>query len=282
MSSAKKIYFFFFLFNFFLTPAIQLIILLLFWHEVLHCETILTCSVCFRLLSEILKETSEDIEEIEYLTDGSWRPIRDDKEKDRERERSNTPEYPVVDICTCQFSLFLLICEFLVFCKLFCKQFLFLNNGVCVCRHSWSKWSLTRPQQHKPVGQIWKRPRGYGWRRWRARCGTGRRRSGRSDSWLVLWGGRGRGGGRQWGHWGQRRQSRPKERPIQLRQGPGDSLLTPPALSLQRLTQPQRQRGGREGRGKGRGRGGGRTSRTGTQSSSRCNNPPLCLHVRAF
>lgn len=52
-----------------------------------------------RLLSEILKETSEDIEEIEYLTDGSWRPIRDDKEKERERERSNTPEYPVVNIC---------------------------------------------------------------------------------------------------------------------------------------------------------------------------------------
>lgn len=55
----------------------------------------------FRLLSEILKQTSEDIEEIEYLTDGSWRPIRDDKERDRERERSNTPEYPVVDICEC-------------------------------------------------------------------------------------------------------------------------------------------------------------------------------------
>lgn len=53
----------------------------------------------FRLLSEILKQTSEDIEEIEYLTDGSWRPISDEKEKDRERERSNTPEYSVVDIC---------------------------------------------------------------------------------------------------------------------------------------------------------------------------------------
>uniref|UniRef100_A0A4W6CYF1 Protein inhibitor of activated STAT, 4a n=1 Tax=Lates calcarifer TaxID=8187 RepID=A0A4W6CYF1_LATCA len=63
-----------------------------------------TCPVCDKpapfelltidgLLSEILKETSEDIEEIEYLTDGSWRPIRDDKERDRERERSNTPEY---------------------------------------------------------------------------------------------------------------------------------------------------------------------------------------------
>lgn len=52
-------------------------------------------------MSEILKETSEDIEEIEYLTDGSWRPIRDEKERDRERERSNTPEYPVVDICKC-------------------------------------------------------------------------------------------------------------------------------------------------------------------------------------
>ncbi|KAM7410160.1 hypothetical protein PAMA_001553 [Pampus argenteus] len=69
-----------------------------------------TCPVCDKpapyelltidgLLSEILKETSEEIEEIEYLTDGSWRPIRDDKERDRERERSNTPEYPVVDIC---------------------------------------------------------------------------------------------------------------------------------------------------------------------------------------
>lgn len=58
----------------------------------------------FRLLSEILKETSEDIEEIEYLTDGSWRPIKDDKDRDRdrERERSNTPEYPVVDICKCR------------------------------------------------------------------------------------------------------------------------------------------------------------------------------------
>lgn len=53
----------------------------------------------FRLLSEILKETPEDVEEIEYLTDGSWRPIRDDKEKERERENSRTPDYPVVDIC---------------------------------------------------------------------------------------------------------------------------------------------------------------------------------------
>lgn len=102
-----------------MTPAIQLIILLLFWHEVLHCEMILTSSVCFRLLSEILKETNEDIEEIEYLTDGSWRPIRDDKEKDRERERSNTPEYPVVDICTCRSNSLLLSYGLLVFCKLF-------------------------------------------------------------------------------------------------------------------------------------------------------------------
>lgn len=39
------------------------------------------------------------MEEIEYLTDGSWRPIRDEKEKDRERENNHTPEYPVVDIC---------------------------------------------------------------------------------------------------------------------------------------------------------------------------------------
>lgn len=67
--------------------------------SLLFCKMALTSTVCFRLLSEILKETSEDIEEIEYLTDGSWRPIRDDKERDRERERSNTPEYPVVDIC---------------------------------------------------------------------------------------------------------------------------------------------------------------------------------------
>lgn len=72
----------------------------------------LTSTVYFRLLSEILKETSEDIEEIEYLTDGSWRPIRDDKERDRERERSNTPEYPVVDICKCQFNLLFLMCGF--------------------------------------------------------------------------------------------------------------------------------------------------------------------------
>ncbi|KAM9384900.1 E3 SUMO-protein ligase PIAS4-A [Pholidichthys leucotaenia] len=69
-----------------------------------------TCPVCDKptpfelltidgLLSEILKETSEDTEEIEYLTDGSWRPIRDDKEREREREHSNTPDFPVVDIC---------------------------------------------------------------------------------------------------------------------------------------------------------------------------------------
>ncbi|KAI2650376.1 E3 SUMO-protein ligase PIAS4-A [Labeo rohita] len=69
-----------------------------------------TCPVCDKpapfelltidgLLSEILKETPEDVEEIEYLTDGSWRPIRDEKEKERERENSRTPDYPVVDIC---------------------------------------------------------------------------------------------------------------------------------------------------------------------------------------
>ncbi|KAK1805955.1 hypothetical protein P4O66_013000, partial [Electrophorus voltai] len=68
-----------------------------------------TCPVCDKpapyelltidgLLSEILKET-EDVEEIEYLTDGSWRPIRDEKDKERERERSHTPDYPLVDIC---------------------------------------------------------------------------------------------------------------------------------------------------------------------------------------
>lgn len=68
-----------------------------------------------RLLSEILKETSEDIEEIEYLTDGSWRPIRDEKERDRERERSNTPEYPVVDICTCELNLLFSMCGFSFF-----------------------------------------------------------------------------------------------------------------------------------------------------------------------
>ncbi|XP_061833902.1 E3 SUMO-protein ligase PIAS4-A isoform X1 [Nerophis lumbriciformis] len=66
-----------------------------------------TCPVCDKpapfelliidgLLSEILKETHEDIEEIEYLTDGSWRSLSDDKEKE-ERERSNTPEYSVLD-----------------------------------------------------------------------------------------------------------------------------------------------------------------------------------------
>lgn len=65
----------------------------------LFCDVSLMTGVHFRLLSEILKETSEDIEEIEYLTDGSWRPIRDEKERERERERSNTPDYPVVDIC---------------------------------------------------------------------------------------------------------------------------------------------------------------------------------------
>lgn len=54
-----------------------------------------------RLLSEILKETEEEVEEIEYLTDGSWRPIGDEREKDKERERSHTPVYPLVDICKC-------------------------------------------------------------------------------------------------------------------------------------------------------------------------------------
>lgn len=70
-----------------------------------------------RLLSEILKETSEDIEEIEYLTDGSWRPIRDDKEKERERERSNTPEYPLVNICksAVELGLFFFLLFFLSF-----------------------------------------------------------------------------------------------------------------------------------------------------------------------
>ncbi|CAN9500540.1 unnamed protein product [Ophioblennius macclurei] len=68
-----------------------------------------TCPVCDKpapyelltidgLLSEILKETNEDIEEIEYLTDGSWRPVKEEKE--RERERSATPECPLVDICS--------------------------------------------------------------------------------------------------------------------------------------------------------------------------------------
>ncbi|XP_064184625.1 E3 SUMO-protein ligase PIAS4b isoform X2 [Anguilla rostrata] len=63
-----------------------------------------TCPVCDKpapfellaidgLLSEILKET-EDVEEIEYLADGSWRPIREEKEK----ERSSTPECPLLDI----------------------------------------------------------------------------------------------------------------------------------------------------------------------------------------
>ncbi|KAJ8357715.1 hypothetical protein SKAU_G00205090 [Synaphobranchus kaupii] len=62
-----------------------------------------TCPVCDKpapfelltidgLLSEILKET-EDVEEIEYLADGSWRPIREE-----EKERSSTPECPLLDI----------------------------------------------------------------------------------------------------------------------------------------------------------------------------------------
>ena len=59
--------------------------LILFCDEVTCCEAALTNGVYSRLLSEILKETNEDIEEIEYLTDGSWRPIRDEKEKDRDR-----------------------------------------------------------------------------------------------------------------------------------------------------------------------------------------------------
>ncbi|XP_049572473.1 E3 SUMO-protein ligase PIAS4-A isoform X3 [Syngnathus scovelli] len=69
-----------------------------------------TCPVCDKpapfelltidgLMSEILKETNEDIEEIEYLTDGSWQPITDDKEKEKERERSDTPEFSMVDMC---------------------------------------------------------------------------------------------------------------------------------------------------------------------------------------
>ncbi|XP_063057434.1 E3 SUMO-protein ligase PIAS4-A [Engraulis encrasicolus] len=69
-----------------------------------------TCPVCDKpapfelltidgLLSEILKQTEEEVEEIEYLTDGSWRPIGDERDKDKDRERSNTPVYPLVDIC---------------------------------------------------------------------------------------------------------------------------------------------------------------------------------------
>lgn len=87
--------------------------LLLPWTEVFPQFSRTDSCVCVfsRLLSEILKETNEDIEEIEYLTDGSWRPIKDDKEKDRERERSNTPEYPVVDICTSHFDLFPLMAQ---------------------------------------------------------------------------------------------------------------------------------------------------------------------------
>ncbi|XP_058870987.1 E3 SUMO-protein ligase PIAS4-A [Acipenser ruthenus] len=67
-----------------------------------------TCPVCDKpasfelliidgLLWELLKKT-EDVEEIEYLADGSWRPIREEKVRDRDRERSNTPEYPVMQI----------------------------------------------------------------------------------------------------------------------------------------------------------------------------------------
>ncbi|KAJ8270056.1 hypothetical protein GJAV_G00109860 [Gymnothorax javanicus] len=62
-----------------------------------------TCPVCDKpapyemltidgLLSEILKET-QDVDEIEYLADGSWRPITEEK-----RERSSAPECPVLDI----------------------------------------------------------------------------------------------------------------------------------------------------------------------------------------
>lgn len=82
---------------FLLSLRLDFLVKSVWWSISDHCISL--CIVYFRLLSEILKETSEDIEEIEYLTDGSWRPIRDEKERDRERERSNTPEYPVVDIC---------------------------------------------------------------------------------------------------------------------------------------------------------------------------------------
>ncbi|XP_028672281.1 E3 SUMO-protein ligase PIAS4-A [Erpetoichthys calabaricus] len=67
-----------------------------------------TCPVCDKpapfelliidgLLWEILKDT-QDVEEIEYLSDGSWCPIKAEKEKEKEREQSNTPEYPVLEI----------------------------------------------------------------------------------------------------------------------------------------------------------------------------------------
>lgn len=249
--------------------------------------------MCSRLLSEILKETNEDIEEIEYLTDGSWRPIRDDKEKDRERERSNTPEYPVVDICTSNFNPFLLKVQisFFPLWNSSAQNKIFVlwtkDKKKCwpllrVCRHSWSKRSLARPQQHEPVWQIWKwlcrRGRRSGGSRGSARRGSG----GRPDSGLLLWRGRGRGGGRQRGHGGQCRQPHPEARPIQLWQGPGDGLLTPPALSLQRLmTQTQRQTDRQTGCGGGNGAGRAPpTSRTGTQSSNRCNDPPHPMPTR--
>ena len=83
-----------------ISPAVEYSVCVLVC--VIFCKATLTCFVFSRLLSEILKQTSEDIEEIEYLTDGSWQPIRDEKERDRDRESSNTPDYPDVDICECQ------------------------------------------------------------------------------------------------------------------------------------------------------------------------------------
>lgn len=152
---------------------------------------------------------------------------------------------------------------------------------LCVCRHSWSKRSLARPQQHEPVWQIWKRLGRRGGRSGGRSSGSAHRGcGGRSDSGLLLWGGRGRGRGRQRGHGGQCRQPHPEARPIQLWQGPGDGLLTPPALSLQRLmTQTQRQTD-RHTRRQWGGALAPPTSRTGTQSSNRCNNPPHPMPTR--
>lgn len=135
-----------------------------------------------------------------------------------------------------QFTFLPYMCPLLLFHTVLCcrcsssrDQFW---NELYLCRHSWSKRSLTGSQQHEPHRQIWKqqfcqRDGSHGWRRRSRRCGPSRRRRGRSDSWLLLRRGRGRGGRRQRGHRGQRGQSSPEERPIQLRQGPGHRLLTP-------------------------------------------------------
>ncbi len=115
-----------------------------------------------------------------------------------------------------------------------CESLFVINSkkSLISCRQSWSKRLFAGSQQRQPDGQIGKWFRGDGRSHGRTRCGTWRRCSGRSDSWLLLWGGGGRGRRRQWGHWGQRWQSCPQEGPIQLRQGPGHCLLTPQLCPL--------------------------------------------------